>query len=413
MCDSIGATGSAARAGVALFGKNSDRKPGECQPFVQLPEAWHPPGASARCTHVEIEQVPHTRALMGHSPWWVWGLEHGVNADAVAIGNHTVFSVEPLEDEPGLIGMDLVRLGLERAGTAREALECIVELIARHGQGGAALAPDGPGYHNSFLIADPQELWVLETSNRRYAARRVEQGSCTNHLALGADWERASAGVGDFAGALRNPHIPAQLTSGRERRARELLARGVGGHDLASFSRILRDHADFGASWRLGTAPEQEQHFTLCAHSDPVHRTTASLLCELPREHARQRPWPVWISFGTPCTGIWLPVYLAAPLPACLARGGPEAEADSAWWVFERLGAAVARDPERRTAALRSDFAGLEREIERWRLEAEAAALEAQRCGDEHAAAKLLGGLMQRCADAALARAADRIEEFS
>ena len=59
---------------------------------------------------------------MGHSPWWVWGLEQGVNQCAVAIGNHTVFSNEALEEQDGLIGMDLVRLGLERGRTAAEAL---------------------------------------------------------------------------------------------------------------------------------------------------------------------------------------------------------------------------------------------------------------------------------------------------
>ena len=94
---------------------------------------------------------------MGHSPWWVWGFEHGVNEHGVAIGNQTVFSNEPIEQTPGLIGMDLVRLALERGRDAREALEVIATLIETHGQGGAAFAPDAPGYHNSFLLADPQQ----------------------------------------------------------------------------------------------------------------------------------------------------------------------------------------------------------------------------------------------------------------
>src|SRR5262245_12674019 len=191
MCDSLVAGASETSAGVALFAKNSDRKSSECQPFLQFPEASHPPRASVRATHIEIPQVAETYRVMGHSPWWVWGFEQGVNEHGVAIGNQTVFSNEPLEPTPGLIGMDLVRLGLERGRDAREALEVIATLVETHGQGGAALAPDGPGYHNSFLLADPASAWILETSNRRWAARRASSAACSNHYALRADWEIA------------------------------------------------------------------------------------------------------------------------------------------------------------------------------------------------------------------------------
>ena len=75
-------------------------------------------------------------------------------------------------EAPGLIGMDLVRLGLERGRTAREALEVMATLLETYGQGGAAFGPGEAGYHNGFLIADPDEAWVLQTSNRRWAARR-------------------------------------------------------------------------------------------------------------------------------------------------------------------------------------------------------------------------------------------------
>ena len=71
---------------------------------------------------------PETYRVMGHSPHWVWGFEHGVNEHGVAIGNQTVFSNEAIEERPGLIGMDLVRLGLERGRDAREALEVIATL---------------------------------------------------------------------------------------------------------------------------------------------------------------------------------------------------------------------------------------------------------------------------------------------
>jgi hypothetical protein len=63
-----------------------------------------------------------------------------------------------------------------------------------------------------------------------------------------------------------------------------------------------------GAAWcSAGATPEEERFFTPCAHSDPVSRTTASLVAPLPDDRAG--PWPVWISFGSPCTGVFLPVY--------------------------------------------------------------------------------------------------------
>ncbi|HXK23377.1 MAG TPA: hypothetical protein VMS55_11950 [Myxococcota bacterium] len=413
MCDSVVAARGETVGGVTLFGKNSDRKPGETQPFRLHPAAHHPPGARVRCTHIEIAQVAHTHRVMGHSPAWVWGYEHGVNAYGVAIGNHTVFSNEPLEEEPGLIGMDLVRLGLERGRNARHALDVIVGLIEAHGQGGSALAPDAAGYHNSFLIADPETAWILETSNRRHAARRVVAGSCSNHYALGSDWEIGSRDLESFArasgwwtssekldvaAAFRNPHVPPRISEGRQRATREWLARERGKHDVASFQRLLRDHGAGGPIWTgRGATQDEERFFTVCAHSAPIHETSASLVAELPAE--RGVPWPVWISYATPCSGIFLPVYLDGALPDRHARD----DEHGAWHAFARLQAAVARDPERHTPEVRARFAPLEAWIERERLAVERAMRAAFTTEDRDRAGDLATDFMRRTLAAALA----------
>src|SRR5689334_16968801 len=159
-CDTLVALPAATRDGVALFAKNSDRPPRECQRVVQLPRQRHGRGSRVRCQYVDVPQVAETAAILGTQPYWLWGLEQGVNEHRVAIGNETVFSREPL-GPLGLVGMDLVRLGLERARTAAEALDAMTALIEAHGQGGSGHVHVDWPYHNSFLVADPREAWIL------------------------------------------------------------------------------------------------------------------------------------------------------------------------------------------------------------------------------------------------------------
>ncbi len=420
MCDSVVVTAPFTASGATLFGKNSDRKEGECQPFVQFAAAIHPRGGRVRCTHIEIPQVAETYRVMGHSPWWVWGFEHGVNEHGVAIGNQTVFSKEPIEEQPGLIGMDLVRLGLERGRDARESLEVIAGLIESFGQGGEALAPGAAGYHNSFMIADPQQAWLMETSNRRWAARRVERASLTNHLTLDSGWQIGSRDLDtfakaegwwhsesrlDLAAAYRNPHVPGRISEGRLRRSRELLE-STPAHDVESLQGLLRDHGGLAAPPR-GLTPDDEAYYTLCMHSEPIGTTTASLVAPLPTD--RTAPWPIWIGFGTPCTGLFLPAYIEGVIPAAMARGGehePAAEdGESAWWTFERLRRTASLDYDASIPILRESWRILEEKIEHEREALEREARRAVVSGDSDGAAALLSAFMTRTLGAALERA--------
>jgi dipeptidase len=315
-----------------LFAKNSDRDPNEAQLLEWHPRRSHAAGARLRCTWIEIDEARATNAVLLSRPFWMWGAEIGANEHGVVVGNEAVFTSEPYA-ETGLTGMDLVRLALERADTAERAVETIVGLIGRHGQGGGCGHEKRSfTYHNSFLVADARGAIVLETAGRHTAVERVARGarSISNGLTI-------EPFAGRYGDALRTGAAGA-----RQRRPRtQALAAAARGP--ADFARLLRDH---GAG--RATPEYRTLNGGLCAPC--VHaggwlvnsQTTASWVAELRTDGARH--WAT--GTGSPCTGLFKPVRLDQPLdlgPAPTDR----ADAASLWWRGERLARRVLRDPER------------------------------------------------------------------
>lgn len=292
MCDSFVALPSATTDGAVVFGKNSDRPHDEVQPIRRYPAARHALGAVLRCTYLEIPQVERTQAVLLSQPDWMWGAEMGANERGVVIGNEAVWTTEPL-GPAALLGMDLVRLGLERGPTASEALRVITDLLEAYGQGGACAEGDASfQYHNGFLIADASEAWVVETAGRHWAAERITEGTrnISNGLSIRGGFDLCSEGLSeqaqdgpcDFAATFSA--APVQLDpSSREGWGRRLLADRVGAITPEAMMEILRHH-DSG----------------ICMHGG--FRTTASMVSALyPDGRARHwltgRPHPCESSF--------------------------------------------------------------------------------------------------------------------
>lgn len=186
MCDSIVVNKSLCRNGRTIFGKASDRGVNEPQPLVYVPAADHAPGTMVKCTYIEAEQAPHTYATILAKPSWIWGAEIGVNEHGLCIGNEAVISREMNVDEQALLGMDVLRMALERAVTAREAVEVIGALMERYGQGGNASFDGTFHYDNAYLVVDENEMWHVETAGKHlWAAKQVHGGySISNFLTL-------------------------------------------------------------------------------------------------------------------------------------------------------------------------------------------------------------------------------------
>jgi secernin len=331
VCDTLCILGDDA----TLFAKNSDRPVTEVQ--VVEAHARRGPGGSVRTQYLELPDVGATATVLSR-PVWLWGAEHGVNEHGVAIGNEMVNTVDdPAAAPPALLGMDLVRLGLERATSAEAALDVITGLIESHGQGGIGDAVNGLAYWSSFLIADPASAFILETSGRTWAARPVEAGEAiSNRLTLRRDWTVASPGVarGTDVDTWRDPSTPTGFADGRLAASRAFVAsslarRGGGGRGRVRSAGAraavahLRDHGSgpWGAPGESGPVPAAPTEVradgagvTVCMHIRDFEATTASMVAELPVD--QDCPARAWAALGNPCASVFVPMLAPSPSPS-------------------------------------------------------------------------------------------------
>jgi secernin len=376
MCDTFVALGGVTSDGTTLFAKNSDREPNEAHVLSRVPAARHEPGSKVCCTYIEIPQVESTFEVLLAKPFWIWGAEMGANERGVVIGNEAVFTKVPYDKSPGLIGMDFLRLALERAGTAAEARDVIVGLLERHGQGGNCGFRHKTFYHNSFLIADPAEAWVLETAGKEWAAVRVRDiRSISNGLTIGSEYDLASVGLVETArkkGWTRRGRafdfsrdysdtVFTRFSRCRERcrRTEERLRARQGRIDAAAMMAILRDH---GGKEEGDWSPAKGlTGFTVCAHAGfgPIRatQTTGSMVSHL-RPGAQAH---FLTGSAAPCSGVFKPIWTGDDgFPDEPAPVGTY-DAATRFWRHEALHRAVLRDYPKLSGYGRQERLELER----------------------------------------------------
>jgi secernin len=394
MCDTWIALPTATRTQHVILGKNSDRPLFDCQPLLYYPRQSWPAGSQIQLEYMALPQVESTWATLGSSPYWCWGYEEGINERGVVIGNEAIYTRELREAVEayrsghgpalGLLGMDLVRLGLERSATAHQAVTVMGELIEGYGQFGSGVPGQDHAegsYDNSFIIADSAEAWVLEAVGRRWVARKVTEDtwSISNEPTIRQHWDTGSPDIEtyalqeswwrgdwgtpfDFARAYVDARRPRQVAHLRAMRSRQLLTERAGDITPQWMMRIARDHyEDTFLDGPYFDAADPDFH-TICMHVSPAGftwgNTASSCVAVLPKSEAEV---PVfWWTPGPPCNGCYVPFFVhGSHLPEIVSSAGtfgkrvvppPEAIADefastSYWWLFRRLIDVVKGDP--------------------------------------------------------------------
>ncbi len=378
MCDTIVALGNSTKSGELLFAKNSDRDPNEAQLLEWHDRESHQVPTELRCTYISIPQVEQTNAVLLSKPFWIWGGEMGANDRGVVIGNEAVFTRIPHEKKPGLIGMDLLRLGLERGSTALEALKVITILLKEYGQSGNCGFAHPFQYHNSFLIADAMDAWVLETAGREWAAEKVTSvRSISNAITIGSDFDLASDNLIPFAiekgwcKSAQEFHFARcysdfLYTTFGDAKTRhfcttEWVSERKGDLTVADLIQALQQHPHAkNEDWSPDGAIMGAD---VCMHVGfgpiRINQTTGSMVSQIGKQDAIH-----WLT-GTaaPCLSLFKPVWMSAGLPDQGTAAGGKDTPDSLWWQHERFHRAVVLDYSHRKKMIEADRTQLQNKM--------------------------------------------------
>ncbi|MCE7743160.1 MAG: hypothetical protein GOP50_11985 [Candidatus Heimdallarchaeota archaeon] len=388
MCDTVVAVGNATKDKSVIFGKNSNRVANEAHNIEFIKGKKNKKNSKVKCTYISIPQVEQTFDVLLLKPFWMVGCEMGANEYGVTVGNEAVWSKEPVRDT-GLLGMDMMRLALERTKTAKEALTTITDLLDKYGQGGqCSYRVIGRDYHNSFIIADSKEAWVLETADKYWIAEKVKDiRTISNTLSIGNNYDLIHPDLikdaiekgyskskedfhfaNDFIPKFRIYHALKEsgtrsqhFTKGQDRQqcTTALLLRNKGKITPKDVMAVFRNH----------NIPEEEEN-TWSADkakaSSPCHHSTNFTIPDQTTgtlvSHIKKNIQVHWVTGSSvPCISTFKPIFFPKPgLKKKLKASDALFDENAFWWMNEKFQRLVCLDYQKRISTFKKERDELE-----------------------------------------------------
>lgn len=250
----------------------------------------------------------------------------GMNKWGVSLGCNTMATrEEKIPKGKGILRYSIRQLILERSKTAREAVGMVGKLIDAHGQSDSPVA---------YCIADREEVWLVETTFRHWAARRIKDDEVhveVNEYTIETEYDMASENLVSYAteqgwykeedGPLNFKYVygdPEALD-----RPRNISRRFQGTYMLKN---------KFGL---IGVRT------ILSVLSQPPVQTTgtqAFMVWHLRKKMPVEVGCVMWHGMSGANTGIAVPVYAGSTkVPEEYTSAPYRYDSVAAWWQFERL----------------------------------------------------------------------------
>lgn len=385
-CSSFVVMGSETKSGDIIYAKNSDRPFNEAQPLIYYPAKDHPEGSFTECSFIKIPQVKHTYACIGSKPHFFWGFEHGINEFGLMIGNEQVSGREIPERRWGLIGMDILRLALERARTVKEAIEVIDELLSTIGTGGAPGHRIAP-FNSNFIISDPNESYMFESHQRKWVAKKVDRyGYLANCYSIQEDYDLIADGTIEEAceKGWWHPEVafnPAKAWTVDElmydesegfvrysRLGRLLSEKVASGEkvDAKYAMSVLRDHYEGVPELNSIYSKAANKICTICSHPGGVGygcASAASTVTVIRKDVPRELQFTYWGSMAPPCCSIFRPYYNVDFIPNDLQHAESLYRPEDQWWQFIELERYISLNYDKFAPKVKAEFSKMEDEF--------------------------------------------------
>jgi len=375
MCDTLVALSTVTKNGNLILAKNSDREPEEAQALLHVPNQIHKE-TKLKCTYIEVPQVSETYECILSKPFQMWGAEMGANEHGVVIGNEAVFTKVKIDKKNnGLTGMDMLRLALERSKSAVEALDWITSLLEKYGQDACGGYKNKSFYyHNSFIIADVQQAWVLETAGREWAIENVKDiRSISNKISINKT-DRLSTNAVSYAlqkgwwkegteFSFQNAYSDWFYTrmgraASRQTCTASLSIKSSGVFTPAHGMQILQTHNLDDEHFK----PTKANTGSVCMHTTGLlnpSTTTGSMVAEI----RSSLPHTIWLT-GTahPCLSIYSPFFFGTNVLKDFKQPGTHPN-DSLWWQAEKLHRWISKDYQKRKSIINHERTQLQLEF--------------------------------------------------
>eukprot|EP01083_Nonionella_stella_P006523 18965_1 len=329
------------KGGYTALCKNSNRNPNETHEVVIIPEIKIDDSTVIECTYSTVSPPKsHSHRCLLSKPVWMWGAEMGSSSAGVCIATENVYpnsygSSQRTPHGQYLTGMDLLRLALMFGDSALDAVKIIDHYLKHYQQNGSMewMNNTQTPHYSTFLVADYNELWIVETINQMFVAKKYCHGihAISNRYMLSSPFDMISTTLTEYCDQhninwTRHLDIAYQFgewkrtyfddSSKRQQYVQKRLD-AISKHrklNVTDFTKILRSH-----SVRYSDENGIDKGLLgmdICCHGSygslRTVNTNGSLICILRRDGTVLN---LVTGTSAPCISMFKPIYIGCTVP--------------------------------------------------------------------------------------------------